>query len=233
MVYIVHGEDISKSRILIQNQQKKMGAQSRIEVEISEITPESLYEKGCSNDLFGNPPFIVLDVTNASRTNLEPYIEKITKIPESTTIIVLSGKPLTKTNAFVRNADKIKARLNLNEIKPQSNLFNFVDAVFYKQRERAYQELSKLSKDQVSPYEILSMMFYGIRTVTQAKTDSPSYKKLHPFVKTKAQNQSKNFTLGQLVSIYENFRRIDMKSKLSEIDEDMLIPMVIETVLNS
>jgi len=39
--------------------------------------------------------------------------------------------------------------------------------------------------------------------------------------------------LEQLISIYENFRRIDMKSKLSEIDEEMLIPMVIETVLNS
>jgi len=233
MVYIVHGEDISKSRILIQNQQKKVGAQSRIEIEISEITPEGLFEKGCSNDLFGNPPFIVLDITNASRTNMEPYLEKIIKIPESTTIIILSGKPLPKTNIFIKNAEKIKARLNLNETKPQSNLFNFVDAVFYKQREKAYLELSKLMKDRVSPYEILSMMYYGLRTVAQAKTDSPSYKKLHPFVKGKAQTQSKNFTFEQIVNIYENFRKIDMKSKLSEIDEDMLIPLVIETVLNS
>lgn len=233
MVYIVHGEDLSKSRGLIQNQQKKTGAESRIEVEISDITPEELYEKGCSNDLFGNPPFIVLDITNAGRTNTEPYIEKIIKLPEPTTLIILSGKSLPKTNTFIKNAEKIKAKLNLNESKPQSNIFNFVDSVFYKQREKSYNELSKLLKDGVSPFEIISMLFYALRTVTAAKIESPSYSKMHDFVKRKAQTQSKLFTKEQLIKIFEEFRKLDMKSKLSEIEEELLVPVAIETVLNS
>ena len=172
--------------------------------------------------------FIVLIRTNANQPGT--YLEKLLKYQNHYNNNFVGA---FQNKCLIKNAEKMKARLNLNEIKPQSNIFNFVDAVFYKQREKAYQELSKLTKDQVSPYEILSMMYYGLRTLAQAKTDSPSYKKLHPFVKGKAQTQSKNFTLEQLLDVYEKFRKIDMKSKLSEIDEDMLIPMIVETILNS
>jgi DNA polymerase III delta subunit len=233
MIYIVHGEDLVKSRALILNQQKKVGCESRLEFDISDITPNELLEKSCSNDLFGNPPFIVLDVTNAGRTNLDPYIKSIEKIPSSTTLIVLSGKTLSKSNLFIKKSQDLKARTNLNESAPKSNIFNFVDAVFYKQRKKAYTELAKLLKDDVSTYEILPMMYYGLRTVASAKLDSPSYKKLHPFVKNKSSSQAKLFTQEQIIGIFEKFRKIDMKSKLSEIDEELLIPMSIEIVLNS
>ncbi|MBW6441920.1 hypothetical protein K0B04_03415 [Patescibacteria group bacterium] len=233
MIYIVHGEDLSKSRALIQNQQKKSGIETRLEFNISDITAENLFEKSCSNDLFGNPPFIVLDVTSAGRLNMDSFIEKMEKIPDSTTLIILSGKTLPKTNAFIKNSLKLKAKMNLNEKAPQSNIFNFVDAVFYKQRNKAYSELNKLYKDQVSPFEILTMIFYGLRTVASAKFESPSHKKAHNFVKRKTASQSKLFSDTQLLEIIEKLRKIDIKSKLSEIDEELLIPMVIETVLNS
>jgi DNA polymerase III delta subunit len=233
MIYIVHGDDLVKSRGLILNQQKKLGCETRLEFEISNITPEELLEKGCSNDLFGNQPFIVLDVTNAGRMNLEPYLEAIRKIPPLTTIIILSGKTLGKSNLFIKKSKELKARPNLNEITPNSNIFKFIDAVFYKQREKAYKELSKLLKDGVSPFEIISMMFYGLRTVACAKFEAPSYKKLHSFVKSKSSSQAKLFTEEQIKNIFEKFREIDMKSKLSEIDEELLIPMTIEIVLNS
>jgi len=233
MIYIVHGEDLVKSRIMIQNQQKKVGAESRFEIEIADITPEQLFEKSHSNDLFGNPPFIVLDVSNAGRMDVDPFITKLQNVPEQTTIIILSGKTLSKTNAFIKNSSILNAKLNLNEAAPQSNIFNLVDAVFNKQREKSYGELSKLLKDGISPFEIFSMLFYGLRTMSSAKFESPSFKKLHDFVKRKSQSQSKLFTEKQITDIFEKFRNIDKGSKLSEIDEELLIPMAIETVLNS
>jgi len=233
MIYIVHGDDLVKSRALILNQQKKLGCESRLEFEISDITPKELLEKSCSNDLFGNQPFIVLDVTNAGRMNLDPYLNVIKKMPPLTTLIILSGKTLSKSNLFIKKSQELKARPNLNEVTPSSNIFNFIDAVFYKQREKAYKELAKLLKDGVSPFEILPMIFYGIRTVASSKFEAPSYKKLHSFVKSKSSSQAKLFTEEQLKNIFEKFRKIDMKSKLSEIDEELLIPMTIEIVLNS
>lgn len=233
MIYIVHGDDISRSRILIQNQQKKLNIESRIEIDITDVTPEAVYEKSHSNDLFGNPPFIVLNITSAGRMNMDKYIEMLEKASVATTIIILSGKSLPQTNAFIKNAGRLKAKINANEIVPQSNIFSFVDAVFYRQREKAYLELSKLLKDQVSSFEILSMFFYGLRTLASAKFASPAFSKLHDFVKRKALSQANLFTENQIKSIFEQLRIIDMKSKLSEIDEELLIPIAIEKVLNS
>lgn len=233
MIYIVHGEDISKSRILVQNQQKKLNAQSRIELDITETTPEEMHEKSHSNDLFGNPPFIVLNITNMGRLNADLFIDVLSKIPHTTTLILLSAKSLPKTNAFIKNADKLKAKTNFNDLIPQGNIFKLVDSIFYKQREKSYSELQKLLSDSVSPFEILPLIFYGLRMVTSAKFNSPSFKKLHDFVKNKSSSQAKLFTAGQLKDIFNKLRELDMKSKLSEIDEEMLIPVVIETVLNS
>ena len=53
------------------------------------------------------------------------------------------------------------------------------------------------------------------------------------FVKRKAYSQSKLFSKEQIAELFEKLRKIDMESKLSEIDEDLLIPTTIETVLNS
>lgn len=233
MIYIVHGDDLSKSRILIQNQQKKLNIETRIELNITETTPEEIFEKSHSNDLFGNPPFIILNITGVGRMNVDKFIEKLEEIPVATTLIILSGKSLPQTNAFIKNTVRLKAKTNVNEIVPQSSIFKFVDAVFYKQREKAYSELAKLLNDQVSPFEIFSLIFYGLRTVAAAKFGTPSYTKLHDFVKRKSQSQATLFSNKQLINIFEDFRKLDMKSKLSEIDEELLIPMAVETVLNS
>jgi DNA polymerase III delta subunit len=233
MVYIVHGEDLVKSRALILNQQRKLGCESRMEFEISDISPETLFEKVVSNDLFGNPPFIVLDITNAGRSDLKPYLEVIKKSPQTTSLIILSGKTISKSNLFIKNSQALKARETLNEIPPKSNVFNFVDAVFYKQRNKSYTELAKLITNGVSPYEILPMMFYGLRTIASSKFNSPSNKRLHPFVKNKASSQAKLYSENQIKDFFEKFRQIDRKSKLSEIDEDLLIPMTMEIVLHS
>jgi len=77
------------------------------------------------------------------------------------------------------------------------------------------------------------MLNYGLRTIASAKFESPSYQKMSGFVKRKAYSQSKLFSQEQIVGLFEKLRKIDMGSKLSEIDEDLLIPTTIETVLNS
>ena len=233
MIYIVHGDDLSKSRALIQNQQRKVNIETRIELSITDTTPEDIYEKCHSNDLFGNPPFIVLDVTSAGRMNVDKFIEKLEQVPLTATLIILSGKSLPQTNAFIKNSLKLKAKINSNDILPASNVFKLVDALFYKQREKAYTELSKLLDDGVSSFEIFSLIFYGLRTVAAAKFNSPAYAKMHDFVKRKSQSQANLFSTNQIISFFEEFRKLDMKSKLSEINEELLIPAVIETVLNS
>ena len=232
MIYIVHGDDISKSRILIKNQQKKLNADSRIELSISDVTPEKLSERSHSNDLFGNPPFIVLDITGMGRMNVDKYIEKIKLIPSETTLIILSDKNLPKTNAFIKNASELNAKVNASELVPQSNIFKFVDALFYKQRSKTYNELSKLLGDQVSPFEIFPMILYGLRSVAAAKFNSPSFAKKSSFVKTKAQSQSKLYSKEDLLSLFNALQKIDRGIKLGEYAPEMALNLAAEKILN-
>ncbi|MBU1132766.1 hypothetical protein KKG08_00675 [Patescibacteria group bacterium] len=231
MIYIVHGDDISKSRILIKNQQKKLDSDSRIELSITDTTPEQLTEKAHSNDLFGNPPFIVLDVTSMGRMNVDKFIEKIKLIPSETTLIILSDRNLPKTNAFIKSASALGAKENASELSPQSNIFRFIDALFYKQRSKTYNELSKLLEDQVSPFEIFPMILYGLRSIAAAKFNSPSFVKKSSFVKAKAQGQSKLYSKEDILRIFDELQKIDRGTKLGEYDPEMALNLAAEKIL--
>lgn len=231
MIYIVHGDDISKSRILIKNQQKKLNADSMIELNIADTTPNQLSEKTHSNDLFGNPPFIVLDVTNMGRMNVDGFIEKIKTIPSEATLIILSDKNLSKTNAFIKSASAFNAKVNASELTPQGNIFRFIDALFYKQRGKTYNELSKLLEEQVSPFEIFPMILYGIRSVAAAKLNSPSFVKKASFIKAKAQGQAKLYSKEDILRIFNELQEIDRGTKLGEYDPEMALNLAVERIL--
>ncbi|MFC1700320.1 hypothetical protein ACFLZ4_01590 [Patescibacteria group bacterium] len=231
MIYIVHGDDLSKSRALIKNQQKKLNADSRIELSISDVTPDQLSEKAHSNDLFGNPPFIVLDITGMGRMNVDGFIEKIKLVPSETTLIILSDKTLPKTNTFIKNASELEAKVNASELTPQSNIFKFIDALFYKQRSKAYNELSRLLEDQISPFEIFPMILYGLRSVAAAKFDSPSFVKKSSFVKAKTQSQSKLYSKEDLLNLFNELQKIDRGTKLGEYDPEMALNLAAEKIL--
>lgn len=231
MIYIVHGDDVSKSRILIKNQQKKLDSDSRIELSITDTTPEQLTEKAHSNDLFGNPPFIVLDVTSMGRMNVDKFIEKIKLIPSETTLIILSDKNLPKTNAFIKSAAVLGAKENASELSPQSNIFRFIDALFYKQRSKTYNELSKLLEDQISPFEIFPMILYGLRSIAAAKFNSPSFVKKSSFVKAKARGQSKLYSKEDILRIFDELQKIDRGTKLGEYDPEMALNLAAEKIL--
>jgi len=233
MIYIVHGEDFSRSRELVLNQQKKLGIESKKEINIADTSPQELFDLVHSTDLFGGSTFTVLNVSKAGRMNLEPFVESFEKLPEKSIVVILSDKVLSSANAFIKSALKLKAKVALNIKIPQGNAFRLGDALFNKQREKAYLELSKLMSEGVDPFEIFSALIYGLRSVTHAKFNSPSFAKAKDFIKQKTQAQQKNFTEKQLVDFYNFFRETDRDAKIGNLDLDLMVPLAIEKVLNS
>jgi DNA polymerase III delta subunit len=233
MIYIVHGDDFTKSRNLILNQQKKLEIDSRNEMDISNLSPEDLFSHVHSSGLFGENQLLVLNISKAGRTNLEPFLEKLKKIPENIILIILSDKTLTNNNVFIKNASKLEAKVIFNEKTPLSNTFRFVDAVFYRQRDKAYRELSKLLGDQTEPFEIFSMLVWGLRNVAQAKFDNQKFFRGRDFIKNKVYAQSKLFSTESLKKLYKTLSDMDRDVKTGGIDPDLLIPLAVEKVLNS
>ena len=233
MIYIVHGENAPQSRLLIANQQNKLGIETRMEFELSQTTPQQLYETAISGDLFGNLPFIVLDITSANKQAVEPYIETFKKIPDKANLIIYAQKTLPKTHPVMTELSALNARLITNNKEIESNIFKFVDNLFYKNRSVTYKELEKMIKEDADPFYTMSMIWYGLRTITNYIFQAPSVKNMKPFILGKAAKQAEGFSTESIKTLFTEMYELDKKTKLGELSPDLAVTIAIEKILNA
>lgn len=233
MIYIVHGDDYPKSRRLVINQQKKMAMGLKVEREAAEFSPRELYETACSFDIFGNPPFVVLNIPHTKMANAEEYIKVMTKIPKETVLIILCARELGRTNAFYKNAAKIRAKVVLNNQPEDSNIFKFVDSVYFKNKHTAYEELEKLTDDGADPFYILSMLLYGLRNLAHAKYNTAQFAKKKSFVREKALSQADRYDHHDIINLFDFMYQTDKKLKTGMIDQNIVLVYTIEKILNT
>lgn len=227
MIYIVHGNDYAKSRKLIINQLKKHPESIKKEINLSEITPKELIENIATKDIFGNVPFIVINLDQNS-TNLSNYISVLEKAPTETPIILLSVTNIPKNNELIKRADDIKAKIIQNEKTNSANIFKFVDFIFSGQKKAAYKELNLLLNENNDPFYIFSMILNGLRNVLHAKHLTQKHHKKSSFIKNKASNQAKNFSEKNLITAFELMYNTDLKIKTGKIDPETFLVYTIE-----
>ncbi|GIW69258.1 MAG: hypothetical protein KatS3mg101_0005 [Patescibacteria group bacterium] len=233
MIYIVHGENLSKSRALILNQQKKLMVRYRQEFNIQDTSPEDLVEKIRSLDIFGEPQFFVMNVSGTGRSNLENYINALTQTPSHVTIVILSEKKLPPTNIFLKNARALKAQVLENAPLPQGTSFDFVDAVMRKDRLSAYKFMKReLDKDK-DPSELFSLLLYGLRSLAQVKFCSPSCSSMNSYVLSKQKGLCSRFDEKSIKNLFSFFCDLDFKAKTGEVHPEVMLTLAVEKVLNS
>jgi DNA polymerase III delta subunit len=230
MIYLVHGDDYAKSRRLILNQQKKLAMGLKDERDISEFSPRELYETSCSFDIFGNPPFVVFTIPNTKVPDSDEYIKIIKKIPQETVLIILCDRELGRANAFLKSAQKLKAKVVLNNKEQISNIFKFVDSVFSKNKAGAYEELEKLTEEGADPFYILSMLLYGLRNITHAKFATVQFAKKSSFVRDKSVTQANNFSQNDIRNLYEFMYNTDKKLKTGLINQELALVYTLEKI---
>lgn len=233
MIFVVHGQDYSKSRKIIVNQQNKLNVTHKVELLIEETSPAQLLESVSSFDIFGTPPFVIFNISKAANLNVDRYVEVAKKTPVKSTLIILSNKTLTKTNPFIKSLNANDTKIVENTLAESANIFTFVDNLFSKNRMGTYQELTKLLIDDNDPFYIFSMILYGLRNVTHAKFGSSEFEKKSPFVRTKALSQAKNFTHSQLQDLFVTLYTIDKDLKTGKISPDIVITYTLEKILHS
>jgi DNA polymerase III delta subunit len=233
MIYLVHGEDIPKTRALIVNQQKKLKVETKTEFEINETSPQKLESAGMSKTIFNDSPFILLNITKMGRMNVDEYIKVLKKFPKDTTVILISYKDLRNTNAFIKKQKDLGLKIIKNEKIPSSNVFRFLDAVADKSRKRTYRELSKLIKEDQDEMYLIAMLQYLFRNLAYGVFKSPQFNKINPYVKNKTRAQMKNFSKESLKSLYHDIYTIDKNTKIGLTSPADGLTLAIEKVLNS
>ena len=238
MIFILHGNNYPKSRdLIIQIVTKltdKEASKTKLykkEISINETDLAELSELTNSFDLFSDPPLIILDISTMGRKNVSEYIEVLEKAPKETNVIILANKELPKTNAFIKATQKLKAKIILNNVIPNSNIFKFIDNLFSKNRNNTYKELTKLIKNDEDLFYIYSMVLYGIRNISYIKYNSPSASKIPSFKKTTITQQANLFTENEIKELYSYMYYLDISVKTGKIIPQLMIPLAIEKVL--
>jgi DNA polymerase III delta subunit len=233
MVYIVHGEDISKSRKLISNQQTKLGLETKVELSLIDTPAKEFRAAINQQDMFQKERLVVVNVSGIGRAKIDEHIEIIKNAPETTHIVILAEKSLPKSNKFMKETKNLKAKvLELAGI-PKGNVFNFADSVFSKQRTRAYKGLSNLVEDEGDYFRLFSVLLYSLRNILYAKFESPLFEKLKPFQKSKISRQAKMLKKTTVKDILKTFYELDRKAKTGEITPDLMVTRAVEKVLDS
>ncbi|MFZ5424488.1 MAG: DNA polymerase III subunit delta [Patescibacteria group bacterium] len=231
MLYIIHGDDeVSSRKQLLVLKSKYVNFPSR-ELAFTDTTPQGLLNACVSFDVFDGAPLILFDISKAGRASLDDYLNVCSSLPEESVLIVFSNKLLTKTNPFIKNALKLKAQVFTSQAYKNTNIFSFVDAVFYGNRKQAYLELKKLLIEKEDPFYIFTMLLYGLRNLALGSYNAPGYSKMSPFVKSKVNKQLAGFSSADIKDLYSYFYELDKRAKTGQVSSDLLIPLSIEKVL--
>ncbi len=232
MIYIFHGENLSLSRDQILKIQKTANFESKTDILIEDTTPQQLSDAISSFDFFGNPPFVILDISNAGRSNVDDFINVLKKAPKESVIAILSSKELSNANKFIKTASELGAKILFSRKVSEFNIFNFIDNVFSGKRDISYKDLAVLINNGQDPIYILTMLEYALRNIAYIKFNSPLVGKMNPFTRVKAANQARLFSEESIRDLYKFFYHIDLDSKIGEISQGVLIPFCMEKILS-
>lgn len=231
MIYIAHGNNLPALRKLILNQQSKLETSNKTELDISNTSEEAFFQATHSTDMFGNSPFVILDISSAGRKKLNPYLDIVRSIPQDTTLIVLSSKKLSKANIFIKNAKELGAKIVSQDIPLDGNSFKFADAVVSKDRKKSYQQMKKLQDQGTSDFEIFGALMYVLTNVAKTLFESPSTEKLQGFIKSKSSSQAKKYTKKEMGDLFSELCELDKKTKTGEVPANMFLTMAVENIL--
>ena len=131
---------------------------------------------------------------------------------------------------FYKNKEEIKKEdvdLLIN-VQAETNIFNTVDAISEKDKERAIKLIKNHLDKGESVFGLLAMIANQFKNMMIVKT-AGDYKNtsLHPFVARKSFYQSNKFSLEDLKRIYAKILNIDSGIKTGKIDENIAIETLI------
>lgn len=231
MIFIVHGNNPSKSREIILNNQNKLGIKSRIEKNLTDLQPQEVYELAAAQDLFGEKTFIVLDITQFRKLSIDDYVAALKKAPKDSIIVILAQKSLTKTNAFIKASTELNAKIMETAEIVEGDVFKFVNVLFSKNRAGTYAEYQKLMDSDADIFSTFGMILYGLRNLLGYYAQTEKYKNMKPFQTASIQKQAQLFSFERVKELYNILYGLEKKLKTGGIPQDMFLVTVIENIL--
>lgn len=210
MLYFIHGTDKEKAR----GKARELVAALRVkkpEAEYFRITAEDfelgrLRELAAGRGLFASRYIVLLDSICGNKETKEEVLGALPAVKESENIFIALESALdAPTKKKIEDlADKTQEFGSVAAAKPEQNFFALADAFGARDRERLWVLYEKAVWGGASPEELSGIIFWQIKSVILAQTESNTSAGLSPFVYQKSKRYGQNFSLSETFSLARN-----------------------------
>ncbi len=219
---ILHGDNTAQSRNKLAQiiDAKKSENYHITRLEAKKITPAIIEETIGSTSLFDDKKLIIIEELHSlprskNKTNLIDQLSASQQLTaNSQELVIWEKRSLTKT--MLKKFPEAK----VFEFKTSNHLFKWLDLINGKKNSQT--EMLKTFKQAIKSdgeFMCFTMLIRQIRLLITAKDGGEI--KGPPFVVKKIQNQSRSFSLDQLLKIHDQLLNIDTKQKTSTTSQSL------------
>ncbi len=230
MLILLHGENVGASRQALVDLKKNYSADS-ISVFDGKKFDEDKFARVCETpSMFSDRRLIVIEGKLPSSTISNQQLA----ISNDTDLVFWLGEQLKPSNKLFKQVRELDGQIRAFKSAIPKNVFGFLDALGYKNKEKSFLELHRLLDQGESPVYLLTMIVWQVRNLLRVKlhNDSGSKLKMNPFVLRKAKGQVKDFEEEELVGIFRNLLKAEVKLKTTSLDPVLVLDRVVDRITN-
>ena len=208
MITILHGDDIVKSRLALEEIKKQNQKAEILNLNGKKIDLTQLKQALEAISMFSDQRLVVIEnLLGNKQGELIAYLQD--NLPKSD-LVLWEGKEISKS--FLSKIPQAKIFL----FKPEPVLFKFLESIKPDNKEEEL-KLLELSLKKEAPEIIFHMLTRQLRLLMLLREGINSgieeLDRLASWQKERLTRQAKYFTLGQLVDIYHQLLEIDLQQK--------------------
>jgi DNA polymerase III delta subunit len=241
MLYLLHGENISASRQALVDLKKNYSADSVSVFDAKKFDADEFVRACETPSLLSDRRLLVVEnklppatisrlfaPSDSSSANLIQF-NNLTIYPSIDLVFWLSEelKPSNKLFKLVKEAGG-----QIRRFRPTipKHVFGFLDALGYKNKQKALLELHRLLDQGESPIYLLTMIVWQVRNLLSVKlaANGGPKPKMAPFVWRKTQGQVKNFREEEIVKAFRSLLDAEIQLKTSSIDPMLVLDRVVD-----
>lgn len=192
----------------------------------------------------------IVEFNKLTTNQLMKYVQKELGLRQEfgEQLISYCGNDYTR---LVLEMDKIKTLAEINKVRkdsayqtlieegliykePKAIVFDFIDAVLYRQEKKSFQLLKDLKELNTNHILLLSLLYKGFRDVLMVQgQDRPTQEStgLTGYVIQITKNKIKNYTISEIVEALKIIQETDSGIKSGKIDPEMSIESVLLRIL--
>jgi len=223
MIILLHGENVSASREALVELKKNYSADSVSVFDVKKFDADEFIRACQTPSLLSDRRLIVIE----GKLPSSPHLLISSSLPSTTDVIFWLGEELKPSGKLFKQVKELGGQIRVfKEVVPK-HVFCFLDALGYKNKQKAFLELHRLLDQGESPLYLLTMIEWQVRNLLKVQSAKGKVQNMHPFVLRKIRTQLKNFGEDELVSIFRKIFEAEIALKTTQQDSTLVLDRLV------